>query len=1681
MSNFAPPDSMGNPSQPMKNKDISDYPLLCRTPFLLARDLHMHSIEHHRNLDKKMMSRKVTIYKSHEPEVIKGVIGKKKVLAKDWKNVLPKEKKQSPKKESEKTNNNNKKKTTKSKHPVQVPQQEGSQTNVVPKSDKLPTDQNVAPESNGSQQHTNRTCVESQPLSWPGNNPFNDDHSRDQDENMTESTRDQMCVEFIKTSELQQNPTDLNLQPEPVKSGTGVSTTINKYRPQIGMPERCRVDREAQKQTAEVRAKSVAPSPSTSSEPTSSNAKVRIAHKAAAAQRLDKQGRYKVIPKVGIRPLPKIRQKWKTIYEQLKRRREKKEGTLRNGRQQFSPRQSPFEMGVANDLMLTEGFHWESLSYSSKPISLLPALSTSSFPSSEVVPPPHVTTYNASLVVTQSKECAPLTLDQSVGPARAATTVKVDLSKENKDTNKRNHEELEDDIILVGEASVKRKKTITNQDPGQLDKLLSVSLREEKLCQSVQELDKSLVLARKCLQVAYAEVQRLVLLKQQCTAEVDSLRAERIDILQGMQGEYSKRSNVVEVATPSSAASTDRISPSPSSSSPCNIIVPFPNILQTTALALSPGQPHPTPLATPMLAIKSEPAVLSNSSPQNPQAQIVSSPPPSLPIVASPTVVFNDQTKADVLNPSSDTKSTIIRAEIFPEEVLINDGNNKSQDHITGPSNVNHMKLKEEKNTSAMVNDNKSNESDNLVVMEPESMIITIDESDSEESPKMSPKAPESVIMKCETSPTQQTMPSKVADPQEVPPESVSMKCEASATQQTLQVKTETPVLLKIEPNCLKDDTLGKNTPLDKADLLNPSSGTMSTIIKEEILPQEVLINAGNNKSQDHVTGPVNVNLMKPKEEKNTSATVNDNKGNDSNDLEVIEPNMVVITIDESDSEESPNMSPKAPESMKCVTSTTQQALQVQSETPVLLKNEPNCVKDHTLGKKTPLDDADILNPFSGTKSTIIKEEIFPKEVLINAGNNKSQDHATGPSNLNQMKPKEEKNTSAMVHDNKGNDSNDLEVVEPKIVLITIDESDSEESPLNSSKAPESVSMKCETSSTQQTMPSKVADPQEVPPKSVSMKCAASTTQQTKSSKVADTQVPPKSVSMKSVASPTQQTKSSKVADPQEVPPKSVSMKSVASTSQQTKSSKVVDPKEVPPKSVSMKCAASTTQQTKSSKVADTQVPPKSVSMKSVASTTPQTKSSNVAHPQEVPPKSVSRKSVASTTPQTKSSKVADPQEVPPKSASRKSVASTTHQTKSSKVADPKEVSAESVSRKRVASDTQQVLKVKTKTPVSIKTEPKEDVKFISEEDKEPTIGVFSNHLGPVHDLQIHQGLLYTCSADNTARVYSLANRECQGQFEGHTNKINCLLVSCLPKMPARLLTGSSDQTIRIYHLKSRRCLDIIKLPDRVLCMHSAWNTMFVGLASGSVAIFDLKTLKQLDMFDCHGPRGVSCLGTATEGARRILLAGSYDNTISVRDAKSSLLLRSLKGHTKTVLCMKVVNDLVFSGSSDHSIHAHNIHTGELIRIYKGHAHAVTSIVILGKVMVTACLDTLVRVYELESHDRLQVYGGHSDMIMCMAIHKSIIYTGCHNGTIQAVKLNLMKNYRCWWQNCSMIFGMMEHLVQHLVNDHTSPKLDSVKCRWRGCSTFFRTQQSVIQELPKHMQIHVDVDSKVES
>lgn len=109
-----------------------------------------------------------------------------------------------------------------------------------------------------------------------------------------------------------------------------------------------------------------------------------------------------------------------------------------------------------------------------------------------------------------------------------------------------------------------------------------------------------------------------------------------------------------------------------------------------------------------------------------------------------------------------------------------------------------------------------------------------------------------------------------------------------------------------------------------------------------------------------------------------------------------------------------------------------------------------------------------------------------------------------------------------------------------------------------------------------------------------------------------------------------------------------------------------------------------------------------------------------------------------------------------------------------------------------------------------------------------------------------------------------MQSHKCLGVFEGHNSKVTCLLVSAAPCLHYRLYSGSSDQTIRCYNLKvnthtntkwhhglllsnvalllqTQEFEQHFSLPDRVLCLHSRWKTLYAGLANGTVVSFNLR------------------------------------------------------------------------------------------------------------------------------------------------------------------------------------------------------------------------------------------------
>ncbi|KAI3685175.1 hypothetical protein L6452_34411 [Arctium lappa] len=166
------------------------------------------------------------------------------------------------------------------------------------------------------------------------------------------------------------------------------------------------------------------------------------------------------------------------------------------------------------------------------------------------------------------------------------------------------------------------------------------------------------------------------------------------------------------------------------------------------------------------------------------------------------------------------------------------------------------------------------------------------------------------------------------------------------------------------------------------------------------------------------------------------------------------------------------------------------------------------------------------------------------------------------------------------------------------------------------------------------------------------------------------------------------------------------------------------------------------------------------------------------------------------------------------------------------------------------------------------------------------------HHLDTVSALAVSNdgSLLYSVSWDKTLKIWQTTDFKClQSVPNAHDDAINAITLSS----NGDIYTGSADKRIKIWRkLPSENSRDVLRL---------------------------VSTLEK------H-KSGINALALSSDG--NMLYSGASDRSIVVWETNSgdgTVAVGGLRGHTKAVLCLTVVSDLVCSGSAD-----------ETIRIWRG-------------------------------------------------------------------------------------------------------------------------------------------------
>jgi len=318
-------------------------------------------------------------------------------------------------------------------------------------------------------------------------------------------------------------------------------------------------------------------------------------------------------------------------------------------------------------------------------------------------------------------------------------------------------------------------------------------------------------------------------------------------------------------------------------------------------------------------------------------------------------------------------------------------------------------------------------------------------------------------------------------------------------------------------------------------------------------------------------------------------------------------------------------------------------------------------------------------------------------------------------------------------------------------------------------------------------------------------------------------------------------------------------------------------------------------------------------------------------------------------------------------------------------------------------------------------------------------LGVLGGHTGYITCVASSDVFVLTGSGDGTIRKWDMASCECLFTYEGHESIINRLI--CDGEF---IFSSSFDKTVRAWLFDTSEIESASKASKasesaskaacvRVFRGHTGgvYPMLFlrapedgldpedeeadaVAIRPGDLLItgstdktakswsVDSETGQCLKTFRGH-TAPVSCM--VTDRDCTTLFTAGPDRVIKLWEISTAVLIRTMggddKGHTQSIVCMQLLNKLLYTGSADTTARCWVTAFGEPTRTYDKHSHSVICLQVADGVVFTGCGDTNARAYDAKSGALKRTYKGHDSAINCLQYINGKLYTGSNDGSLR--------------------------------------------------------------------------------
>ncbi|KAG7599890.1 WD40 repeat [Arabidopsis suecica] len=223
-------------------------------------------------------------------------------------------------------------------------------------------------------------------------------------------------------------------------------------------------------------------------------------------------------------------------------------------------------------------------------------------------------------------------------------------------------------------------------------------------------------------------------------------------------------------------------------------------------------------------------------------------------------------------------------------------------------------------------------------------------------------------------------------------------------------------------------------------------------------------------------------------------------------------------------------------------------------------------------------------------------------------------------------------------------------------------------------------------------------------------------------------------------------------------------------------------------------------------------------------------------------------------------------------------------------------------------------------------------------------------------------GFFISGSTDCLVKIWdpSLRGSELRATLKGHTGTVRAISSD-----RGKIVSGSDDQSVIVWDKQTTQLLEELKGHDaQVSCVKMlSGERVLTAAHDGTVKMWDVRT----DMCVATVGRCSSAiLSLEYDDSTGILAAAGRDTVANIWDIRSGKQMHKLKGHTKWIRSIRMVEDTLITGSDDWTARVWSVSRGSCDAVLACHAGPVQSVEYspFDKGIITGSADGLLRFWE---------------------------------------------------------------------------------------------------------------------